>query len=326
MRREHTRPHRAAAVLADLGLRVLEVPTAEAMASWAPAGPGPSPHVLRLAPDADPWAATDHSDDVIARPTWVQWVTPIGDGVPDLLARQSRQRRQRSRRSLAALDGLTLRCHEPAGEVDLDEWKQLYGRQLQQHRRGIDLSRGERQSIFDPAGGYGMAAWRDGAGVLVAGLVYRRDPVRSCFNVSLGAVAPEARGAGLVTALYLSMLEVARDSGLRWFSLGHDPNLYGPWIDPGLGVFKHRIGMRPIPAGILSDQPRRTVAERMVSLGGFPTPALWFAHSGRPGPETTAEAALDGPDQLQIVSVRRAGETPDLLKYLPPHRGLELPA
>lgn len=214
------------------------------------------------------------------RPAFVSWLAPLRDSEPAFLAglRRSARRNLVQARRVATDLGTRVVVEHPLTEPGLEGFLDLYEKRVAQMRNGVNLARGEQQSMLAQRDSYAGLFLRGPDGTLLGGCLCWARPDRSLFQLRYAATAAaDARGA-LTRALYLDAFQLGRDLGLRRMSLGSDTSLYGYVVQPGLYEFKKQLGFTPVPAQTIDADLGTDTADRFHSLRALTDPALLLTY------------------------------------------------
>jgi hypothetical protein len=232
-------------------------------------------HVLRAG-----WRTPDYErlrrDGFVIRPDWIMFACEVPAGTDSLLAAQSRSQRGRTRLALRALAAYQVSVQDPVRADSYDEWLHLYSKQIAAMRNGLDFATQLRDVVLAPGSQHLLATWRDERGGLVCGMVGRRDHEHSLMHVRFLAVRSPAPAPELPRGMYAVFAGLARGYGLSTLSMGIDMNFYGGVLNPGLCLYKLRMGAVPVPASVLGDPEAGLVADKMLSVRGLTQPVLCF--------------------------------------------------
>lgn len=283
----------------DVGRELVRRPIvlrAKTVAEFTSLSPPPGVNALQL--PWNEWPGGPLPIDAVCRPSHVGWRREANGGSESLLEGMSRKDRQIVRHDLQFFEGLQESYSAPVTPVALAEFEKVYRAATAKLPGGINLLHIARREILDPLSRHGLVMWHD-AGRPVAGAVVRRDGERQTLVVRFQATAPQLptrphRG------LYLRLADVADELGVRWFSLGVDPNFYGGAVSPGLCQFKLRLGMSPSRAQELGLAGGEDVIERLISTDGLRLPALRFVY------DTAGETPADSILHLLAVGAQDA--------------------
>ncbi|CAM5273121.1 hypothetical protein SMICM304S_11038 [Streptomyces microflavus] len=171
--------------------------------------------------------------------------------------------------------GLLIRTETLTPEL-LDQFIELYERQVAGMRHGWAVAVHQRADILDEADTYCAVTVRSGS-TLVGACLDQDLPDRQEMRARFSAVTPGQRSDSLSRVLYWETIREARLRGRRWATLGRDVNLYGHLGNAGLFSFKSRLGFTAVPGqlvepgtGISPGRPggrlRRPVRSRAAAL------------------------------------------------------------
>lgn len=306
--------------LDSIGLSVVQVPDVAALVGGR-VDPTATTNLIQLSAEHHDWEAGRHGD-VVVRPTWIHWVSPSAGGSAAVLMRQSLKQRQLCRSGKRAVDALTLEVSEPIDPELFRQWLEIYAARIGEMRYGRNFAAFHRRSITAPDSGHGLALWRRD-GRIACGVVYRIDRQRSALIGRYGAVAASERGEDLPRGMYMAIADMAVQRGLRWATLGGDPNFYGAFLNAGLCTHKMRLGFWPVPGDLMGRTDSRDVAERVVALSGLEPPVLRFEYQTPRRHDAAIEDFLDT-EPLSLVSVTPPAFRSQVFDSLPQHRRLVL--
>jgi hypothetical protein len=258
-------------------------------------------HVLRAG-----WHAPDYErlrrDGFVIRPDWIMFAREVPAGTESLLAAQSRSQRGRTRLALRTLATYRMSVQDPVTAEPYDEWLELYRKHMAALRNGQEFAHVLRDEVLAPGSRHLLATWRDDRGALVCGTVARRDPDHSLIHVRFLAVRSPAPAPELARGMYAALAGLAPSYGLRTLSMGIDMNFYGAAINPGLCLYKLRMGAVPVPAGVLGVPDAGLVADKLLSLRGLVQPVLCFEQiSPAVGPSAADGELAAAASQLRLV-------------------------
>ncbi|MFI0724591.1 hypothetical protein [Streptomyces sp. NPDC021224] len=243
----------------------------------------PAIDVIRLADSAKLDDATLERLGFVARPEWINWVASVGGSEEEYLLGLSRGERSEVRRArrFAADRGLRLEVRTGLSEAFLDEFMDLYEGQIARMPRGRNFARRWTDRLLDSRSELVTVGAFSGS-AMTAGAIWWIREEQSLLQLRFSASADDG-SIRAVRALYAEALQFARDSGLRFASLGNDPALFGHVVQTGLCIFKSRFGFAPIPSEILDDRLWGEFADRFVSLRALADPSVvlsWGRHRG----------------------------------------------
>ncbi|MFF4713043.1 GNAT family N-acetyltransferase [Streptomyces eurythermus] len=178
---------------------------------------------------------------------------------------------------------------EPLTVALLDEFLELYERQVAAMRHGWAVAVEQRGNILSEAESYCAVTVRS-HGTLVGACLNQDLPAKDEIRARFSAVTAEQRQDSLGRVLYGETLRVARERCRRWVSLGRDVNLYGHVVKPGLFSFKSRLGFTAIPGQLLEPGSGSHQADRVVRFGELTDPTLLLSYAPT-AEEATAVAA-----------------------------------
>ena len=173
--------------------------------------------------------------------------------------------------------GLSVKV-EPVTSALLDVFLPLYEEGIERMTHGLAIASQNRDMLLTEADDYFAVCIRDGDELVGASLNQQsrtRDEVRARFSTTV----PDQRQASLAKVLYLEVVEVARQRGFAWVSLGSDPNLYGHLAKPGLFGFKNRLGFAAIPSHLIDPDSGSDQADRIVGLSALTDPSFVLSYA-----------------------------------------------
>ncbi|MFI9503644.1 hypothetical protein [Nocardia sp. NPDC052566] len=211
------------------------------------------------------------------RPLWVAWTAPLTNGSETLLARQSKSTRRRSKAIIRQATELEERIEPEVRRETLKEWKKIYDRHIASMPTGLNVV--DKYASLDNLTNLSFAGYFD-SGEMHAGVLFDTGSDPSTARVRLSAATPNARDAGLLRGLYHRVADYGASLGCDSMSMGFDPNLFGHVVQPGLCVFKLRIGFDPAPAQRYADNPGYIdVTECVVGPSGIDASLLLFEYA-----------------------------------------------
>lgn len=255
-----------------LGVTVAYVAAEEALStSWTDCAPAVS--VVRV---SEPDIAA-HSElrkaGFVYKPRTVTWIAATRESDEAFLGQLSANQRKniRAARKRATAQGVRIEVRQPLTADLMLAFIELYERNIAQMRHGIAIASRQREVLHDPAYFAVLAM----AGPELAGCCLGLEcPEQSVVRLRFSAVQPQFREDSLGRVLYLKAVDVARQRGYRWITLGNDPNLYGYLGEPGLVNFKARLGFRPVPSHVLTPDERHDEADLILCVGELTDPAI----------------------------------------------------
>ncbi|WP_233636591.1 MULTISPECIES: GNAT family N-acetyltransferase [unclassified Streptomyces] len=167
---------------------------------------------------------------------------------------------------------------EPLTERLLDEFLELYRRQVALMSHGWAVAVEQRASILAEAASYHAVTVRF-QGELVGACLNQELSVEDEVRARFSAVTSGQRHDSLGRVLYWETLRRARERKRRWVSLGRDINLYGHVCKPGLFSFKSRLGFTAIPGQTLEPGSGSHQADRVVRFSELSDPTLLLTYS-----------------------------------------------
>ncbi|MFC8273647.1 GNAT family N-acetyltransferase [Streptomyces sp. NPDC057271] len=293
------------------GLTVAELTAEEALASSGP-WRGPDVDLLRVVDPQPSDQARLTAAGFIVKPGWVNWVAPLRASEAEFLGALSSNERRKVRRGLelAASAGLRVEVRSELEEGPLEEFLGVYEKQVADMRNGVNLARGEQQSLLEQSGSHiGVFAYEGSR--MVGGCVCRVRADGSLLQLRYVATADVDQRGSLTRALYMAAFQAGRDLSCDRMSLGNDTSLYGHITSPGLYEFKKRLGFTPLPSEAVDPALGGDEADRFVSLRALTDPSLLLAHDAGFG-------TLDGvPNRTQglRLHILASGEDVDLAPY-----------
>jgi GNAT superfamily N-acetyltransferase len=213
------------------------------------------------------------------KPQVVTWRARTGSSEEEFLAKLSGKDRQniRTARRRAQADALSIKV-VPVDAALLDVFLPLYEAEIARMQHGWAAATEHRGKVLAEADRYFAVCVFDGDTLVAASINEEsrtRDEVRARFSVTV----PDRRQASLARALYLEVVQVAREKGFRWVGLGSDPNLYGHVAKPGLFGFKNRLGFAAVPSHLVDPTSGSDQADRIVRLNALTDPAFVLAYA-----------------------------------------------
>ncbi|RST24201.1 GNAT family N-acetyltransferase [Streptomyces sp. WAC04770] len=182
---------------------------------------------------------------------------------------------------------------EPLTPALLDEFLELYEKQIAGMRHGWPVAVRQQADILDRAGSYCTITVRSGASLVGACLnedLPDRDEMRARFS----AVTQGQRNGSLSRVLYWETMRQARVRGRRWATLGRDVNLYGHLGNAGLFSFKSRLGFTAVPGQLVEPGSGSHQADRVVGFSALSDPALLLSYAAAEREEAAVTARLSG--------------------------------
>ncbi|MEW2067526.1 GNAT family N-acetyltransferase [Streptomyces sp. NPDC007346] len=234
------------------------------------------------------------------KPQVIMWQAEVLDFEDAYLATLSGKDRYdiRSAFRRASGAGLLIRT-EPLTPELLDEFIELYERQIAGMRHGWPVAVHQRAGMLDRADAYCAITVRSGTALVGACLnedLADREEMRARFS----AVTPGQRTDSLSRVLYWETMRQARLRGRRWTTLGRDVNLYGHLGNAGLFSFKSRLGFTAVPGQSVEPGSGSHQADRVVGFAALSDPALLLSYGEAAGEAAAVSAPLLG----QLFSAR----------------------
>jgi len=251
---------------------------------------------------ADEAAALDAG--YFRRPLWISWIADVSEGEYSLLSTQGVATRRRTaaslRRALARYK--LVECLKPS-ERELREWKQIYDNQIRQMPFGLNII--DKHFGFYSLSNLSMLAFQDADSRFVAGLLFEIGAGET-LRVRFAAATPAGKKNDLTRCLYLIAADRAREFGCPILMLGTDPNLYGHVVQPGLCIFKARMGFHAVPAQ-LHDQSACNVdvVEKVVGPVGCHRQPLLFEYDPAENVSTGRHLGRQA-NKLRMVGINHA--------------------
>ncbi|MFD8595156.1 GNAT family N-acetyltransferase [Kitasatospora sp. NPDC059646] len=242
---------------------------------------------------ARPWLSTDRHVDVVrmlrppadrvgelraagfvVKPEMLTWLAELGPDEDDFLARlkpDPRRDIQRAQRRSAVLR------EEVQDRVDadtLDRFLALYEERVSLMQYGVPYAKRHREAVLHgPQKYFGVFAFEDEE--LVGGCLVAECPDVSAIRVRFSAVTEHwRRYASLSRTLYFTAMRTARLKGLRYATLGDEPNLYGHLTSIGLFEFKTAMGFRAVPSQDFGDPTGCDEADLVLNFTALNDPGL----------------------------------------------------
>lgn len=271
----------------DFGLSVAVVSPEEALTLGPRTLPRKVDVIRVLHPPSETWADLERIG-FVRKPAWVTWIAPTcGDEEKflDRLPLKIRQDIRRARRR-AAESHLRYVVQQPLEPDKLDEFLALYQANVRGMRHGVPFASHLRQSLLDDSHNYAIYAVDSQS--IVGGCLCLESPDAKAVRIRFSAVGHCWRARSLTRALYMEGFRVGRDKQYPWLTLGNDPNLYGHVPQPGLFVFKSRLGFTPIPSQRFGHSQGDDEADHLLTLDSLSDPAMILAYSS----ETSGECEL----------------------------------
>ncbi|MGW3439261.1 GNAT family N-acetyltransferase [Streptomyces bacillaris] len=192
-----------------------------------------------------------------------------------------------------AADAELLIGTEPLTPALLEEFLELYEKQIAGMRHGWPVAVRQQADILDRAGSYCTVTVRSGASLVGACLnedLPDRDEMRARFS----AVTQGQRSGSLSRVLYWETMRRARERGRHWATLGRDVNLYGHLGNAGLFSFKSRLGFTAVPGQAVEPGSGSHQADRVTGFTALSDPALLLAYAAAESEEAAVTAPLSG--------------------------------
>ncbi|MFD9701532.1 GNAT family N-acetyltransferase [Lentzea sp. NPDC059081] len=211
------------------------------------------------------------------KPQVLTWrAAPLGSE-EEFVARLSGKDRQNLRTARRHADGLLVRTEVVDAEL-LDEFLPIYEAGIARMKHGWAVAKEQKDKVLADADRYFAVCMRSN-GTLVGASINEESHVRSEVRARFSATLPDQRQSSLAKVLYLEVIEVARQRGFSWVSLGSDPNLYGHLAKPGLFGFKNRLGFAAVPSHVVDPGSGSDQADRVVGLSALSDPTFFLAYA-----------------------------------------------
>ncbi|CAO0836363.1 GNAT family N-acetyltransferase [Streptomyces microflavus] len=228
------------------------------------------------------------------KPQVIMWRAEVLESEDTYLAALSGKDRYdiRSAYRRAGEAGLLIRTETLTPEL-LDQFIELYERQVAGMRHGWAVAVHQRADILDEADTYCAVTVRSGS-TLVGACLDQDLPDRQEMRARFSAVTPGQRSDSLSRVLYWETIREARLRGRRWATLGRDVNLYGHLGNAGLFSFKSRLGFTAVPGQLVEPGTGSHQADRVVGFAALSDPALLLSYAAVDGEEAAVSAPLLG--------------------------------
>lgn len=215
----------------------------------------------------------------LVKPQRLSWPGALGEGEESVLARMSPNARRQLRRARRAVHsaGLMTVVKRPMDEADMVMFLTLYEAQMSSMERGMPYALWQRDSLLEHRDRwFGIFSFLDAAPV--GACLAEEAPSFDCVKLRFSAVMPQFRALSVGKVLYFHAMNVARDAGYGWVTLGIDRNLYGLSAAPSLFSFKARLGFTAVPSQNFYDPDGVDLAERILTLRCLQDPSLVLAY------------------------------------------------
>ncbi|MFD3412309.1 GNAT family N-acetyltransferase [Streptomyces cyaneofuscatus] len=228
------------------------------------------------------------------KPQVIMWRAEVLESEDAYLAALSGKDRYdiRSAYRRATEAGLLIRTETLTPEL-LDQFIELYERQVAVMRHGWAVAVHQRADILGEADSYCAVTVRSGS-TLVGACLDQDLPDRQEMRARFSAVTPGQRSDSLSRVLYWETMREARLRGRRWATLGRDVNLYGHLGNAGLFSFKSRLGFTALPGQLVEPGTGSHQADRVVGFAALSDPALLLSYAAVDGEEAAVSAPLLG--------------------------------
>ncbi|WP_407835777.1 GNAT family N-acetyltransferase [Streptomyces sp. DSM 116496] len=239
----------------------------------------------------------------LPKPQVVMWRAEALDSEEKYLAALSGKDRYDIRAAYRKAAEAELRVSAESLSVPLlDEFLELYERQVSGMRNGWAVAVQQRPQILAEAETYRVVTVRSG-GALVGACLNQDLPAHDEMRARFSAVTAGLRADSLTRVLYAETVREARGRGRRWATLGRDINLYGHVVKAGLFSFKARLGFVPVPGQLVEPGSGSHQADRVVRFEELDDPTLLLSYAPRPAGEAESVAA---PLQLNVYTTSEA--------------------
>ncbi|MCW7991126.1 acetyltransferase, partial [Streptomyces platensis subsp. clarensis] len=263
-------------------------------------------------PPAESWPLLREAG-FLPKPQVVMWRAEARTSEEEYLAALSGKDRYDIRSAYRKAEAAGLRVTtEPLTVPLLDEFLELYARQVAEMRNGWAVAVRQRANILAEAGTYRVVTVRAGE-VLVGACLNQDLPANDEMRARFSAVTAGQRGDSLSRVLYGETLREARLRGRRWATLGRDINLYGHVGNAGLFGFKSRLGFGAVPGQLVEPGSGSHQADRVIRLVELSDPTLLLSYA----PVAGEREAVAAPLWLNLFT---SSEEPDVR----PFRGVGL--
>ncbi|MEU6576367.1 hypothetical protein [Streptomyces sp. NPDC046805] len=213
--------------------------------------------------------------------TWLARLEASEDAFLDGIPHKSRQYVHRARRRMAA-QGVREVVEDRVSADSLARFLDLYEERVAVMRYGVAFARRFSTTILEgPEKYFGVFLYD--ADELVGGCLALECPDESAIRIRWSAVTESARRAGYPRAVYCTTLQIAREKGYTWATMGDDPNLYGHLAQPGLFTFKSRMGFEAVASQDFADPGAWDEADLVLSLDALSAPALMLEYADGTG-------------------------------------------
>jgi GNAT superfamily N-acetyltransferase len=216
----------------------------------------------------------------IRKPNTLTWLSRLGPDEDGYLAGLSRKPRQLVRRAQRAAEILRTEVEDRVHESTVDRFLALYEDRVAQLRYGVAYGTRHRDAVLDgPPKYFGVFCYEGDE--LAGGCLVQECPPEDAIRVRFSAVTEPWRKASLSRVLYFRAMQVAREKGYTYATLGDEWNLYGHMTQPGLFTFKADLGFAPVASQDFADPDGNDEADLVLGLGKLadPTMVLGYAES-----------------------------------------------
>jgi GNAT superfamily N-acetyltransferase len=242
----------------------------------------------------------------LRKPNMLTWKAELGRSEEEFLrSRLSPKGRKFIRRCRRQAESeLEILVHDQLEPELLDPFLNLYQQQIDAMRHGAAIAVQQRERILGGREKY-LGIFARQRGELVGGCIVRECPDESVIRIRFSAVCPQWRKLSLSRALYFAAMQVGRDRGYRWVTLGDDPNLYGHVVKAGLINFKVKMGFQCVPSQDFHDPHGVDQADLVLELGRLADPVvvLGYASSGAGDRSLRPYVLSDMPTSLQPFEI-----------------------
>jgi GNAT superfamily N-acetyltransferase len=236
--------------------------------------------VVRVVSPAPPtWEALEAAG-FVRKPSLLTWAAPVGADRDAFLGRLRPTGRRSAVVASRRIDALGIQCRlrQPLEAGELDDFLALYERCVVEKRHALPAAVWHRDLMLEQPEHFAVYAYQGGA--LAGGCIAVECPGEDAVRLRFSAVEPAARWPGLARVLYLHAVDVAREKGYGWATLGNDPNLYGHLVEAGLFAFKCHMGFVPVPSQAFPPGAGYDEADLFVSLAALGNPTLVLGYIG----------------------------------------------
>jgi GNAT superfamily N-acetyltransferase len=252
--------------------------------------------VVRLSqPGPEVWSQLV-AEGFVRKPSLLSWVAELNSTETEFLAGLNKKARQNVRRSrVRAEHTLDITVHDVLDAGLLDRFLELYGRRVEDMAYGIPIAVQQRERLLRGDEKY-FAVLAEQDGELAGGCVVLECPDQGAIRIRFSAVTEEWRRESLARTLYFTAMNVAREKGYGWATLGDEPNLYGHLTKAGLFPFKVRLGFQCVPSQDFHDAEGTDEADLVLGLERLCEPALIIGYaSDRADDRSLRVFAYSGP-------------------------------